>query len=369
MRIGIECSILTRTIAGIGYYAYNLIRELATLDGDEEYTLFYNQPLQPVRLSSRFRHSQFGPASTHLWVQTRLKSLCRNEKIDLLHSPGGQGLPLMYDGPRILTIHDLAPLLYPRHKDWFSRIIWTCIVPMMARQSSHIITVSENTKADVVDRLGIHPEQVTTIYEAAAPEYYPETDTEKLNNFRRHKALEPGYILAVGTLEPRKQYPFLFRVFARWLDVSKSNAVLVVIGKKGWLYDEIFRTIRQLNLQKHIRMEGYVESLDVMRLYYSAAQFSMLTPAYEGFWLPGLESLACGTPVIAPNHSSIPEVVGDAGILVDSWDEDEWITAMNRLWLATDRDRWSEKGIERAALFGWKKAAQETLKLYRTYQP
>jgi glycosyltransferase involved in cell wall biosynthesis len=98
-----------------------------------------------------------------------------------------------------------------------------------------------------------------------------------------------------------------------------------------------------------------------MRLYYSAARFSILTPAYEGFWLPGLESLACGTPVIAPRHSSIPEVVGDAGILVDGWEEEEWFAAMDRLWAANDRSYWAEKGIERARQFSWDQAAKENV--------
>lgn len=366
MRIGVECSILTRSRAGIGFYTDNLIRALARQPGDEEYTLLYNRPLSSdLHLPSRLRHALNGPRSTHLWAQTRLSSICRKHGIDLLHSPG-QGIPLLYSGRSILTIHDLSPLLFPQQKELASRIVWNSLVPMMARNANHIITVSDNTRRDVINRLGIPEERITRIYEAADSVYYPEPDCDRIKRFLRDKALEPGFILAVGTLEPRKQYPFLFHVFARWLERSNPDATLVIVGKEGWLYDDIYETMERLNLRRRVRFEGYVRDLSIMRLYYSAAQFSILSPAYEGFWLPGLESLACGTPVIAPNHSSIPEVVGDAGLLIDSWDEEEWVSAMDRLWMAADRCEWSNKGIERAKQFSWDRAAKETLNVYRS---
>ncbi len=364
MRIGIECSTLTRSRAGIGFYTYHLVCALARQEGGEEYTLFYNRPLPPMELPSRLRHALNGPRSTHVWAQTRLASICRKQGIDLLHSPG-QGLPLLYDGKSVITIHDISPMLFPCQKDYLSRLIWNSLVPIMAAKADHIITVSDNTRKDVIERMGIAPHKATRIYEAAAPEYQPVDEPTQLEAFRRQNGLEHGYILAVSTLEPRKNYPFLLRIFARWLETSKTDAVLVIIGKKGWLYDEIFETHETLNLKNRVRFVGYVDEMELMRLYYAAAEFSILTPRYEGFWLPGLESLACGTPVIAPNHSSIPEVVGPAGLLMDSWEEEEWIAAMNRLWKAADRREWSRKGIERANQFSWEQAARETLDVYR----
>ena len=342
------------------------MRELAHLEGDEEYSLFYNRPINNhIELPSRLRHVLKGPKSTHLWAQARLASLCRKEGIDLLHSPG-QGIPLLYEGKTVFTVHDISPMIFPEQKELQSRVIWNSIVPMMARRADHVLTVSDNTRQDVIERLGIAPDRVTRIYEAAGPEYYPEPDEDKIQAFRRNKYLEPGYILAVSTLEPRKNYPFLLKIYARWLEQSKPDATLVIVGKKGWLYDEIFKTFRSLRLQKRVRFEGYVGDPDLMRLYYSAAQFSILTPFYEGFWLPGLESLACGTPVIAPHNSAIPEVVGEAGLLIQSWKEEEWLEAMDRLWMAPDRDDWSKKGIERAKRFSWERAARETLNIYRS---
>ncbi|MBZ0256514.1 glycosyltransferase family 4 protein, partial [bacterium] len=329
-----------------------------------EYSLLYNRPLPEMELPARLRHVLNGPSNTHLWAQFRLPSIGRRECIDLLHSPG-QGIPLLYDGPSVFTIHDLSPLLYPEQKELTSRIIWNSLVPIMARKADHIITVSNNTKQDVVNLLGIPDYKITTVYEAAGPEYFPVTDQERLKQFRKDKALEPGYILAVGTLEPRKNYSFLFQVFKRWLEKSCPDATLVIVGQKGWLYDEIFKTFERLNLRRNVRFEGYVRDMDVMRLYYSAAEFSILTPLYEGFWLPGLESMACGTPVIGPKHSSIAEIAGEGGFLVDSWEEDAWISVMDRLWKATDRNKISKKSIDWASKFSWEKAAQETLAVYR----
>lgn len=364
MRIGVECSNLTRPKAGIGFYTYQLLRALSQLEGDEEYSLLFNRPLPSLELNSRMRRVFNGPSSTHLWAQTRLSSICRKEKIDILHSPG-QGIPLLYNDPAILTIHDLSPMLYPNTKEWVSRIIWTSIVPLMVKRCRRIITVSNNTRNDVINLLGVDESRVTTVYEAAGPEYFPVTNQERIKQFRKDKALEPGYILAVGTLEPRKNYPFLFRVFKRWLERSRPDATLVIVGQKGWLYDEIFKTFERLNLRRDVRFEGYVRDMDVMRLYYSAAEFSVLTPLYEGFWLPGLESMACGTPVIGPKHSSIAEIAGEGGFLVDSWDEDAWISVMDRLWKASDRNEISKKSIAWASKFSWEKAAQETLAVYR----
>lgn len=364
MRIGIECSTLAKNRAGIGHYTYQLVKALAHQEGDEEFTLFYNRPLDIMDIPSRMRHALHGPSSTHLWAQTRLPSLCKKHGIDIFHSPG-QGIPLLHDGKTVLTVHDLSPMKFPEQKELKSRLIWNCVVPIMAKKADHIITPSNNTRNDVIEMLGMDERKVTRIYEAASEEYYPEIDLKRINDFKRNKALESGYILAVATLEPRKNFPFLFRALKHWLETSKSNATLVIIGKKGWLYHDIFKTFENLNLQRRVRFEGYITDPDLMRLYYSAARFFMLAPLYEGFWLPGVEAMACGTPVLAPNHSSIPEVVGDAGVLMDSFEEEEWAAAMNRLWFDTDRGAWGEKALKRAERFSWDQAAKETLDVYR----
>lgn len=364
MHIGLECTHLTRSLAGIGYYLYHIMHEIARLEGNEEYTLFYNRPLVDVKLPARMKHTLNPPRSTHLWAQTQLASLCKQHKIDLLHSPG-QALPLWYNGKTILTVHDLSPLLFPKQKDWGSRFVWTQLVPRMAKRADHIITVSNHTKNDVLELLHIPEERITTIHEAAGDEYFPIEDQNEMDAFKNEKNLNRPFFLSVSTLEPRKNYPFLFKVFAQWIEQSKTDAQLVVIGKKGWYYDEIFSTVEDLNMQNHIRFEGYVAELDEMRYYYNAADALFMAPIYEGFWLPGLEALACGTPVIAPNHSSITEVVSGGGLLVDSWDMEEWIDALNRFWNNRDDHSWKQRGRAQAAKFSWEKAGKEHLEVYR----
>ncbi len=364
MHIGIESTHLTRSLAGIGYYLVHIIEEIAKLEGDEEYTLFYNRKLVDIPLPSRMKHALNGPRSTHLWAQTHLASLCRKHKIDLLHSPG-QALPLWFSGKTILTVHDLSPLLFPKQKDWGSRFVWTQLVPRMAKKADHIITVSNHTKKDVLELLRIPEERITTIHEAAAEHYYPIEDQNDLQKFKDKHQLNRPFFLSVSTLEPRKNYPFLFKVFAAWLKQSGEDAQLVVIGKKGWYYDEIFSTVESMNLQNHVRFEGYVGSLDLMRYYYNAAESLLMAPIYEGFWLPGLESLACGTPVIAPNHSSITEVIQDGGILVDTWEHADWLSAIDHFWDTRTTIDWKQKGLNQAAKFSWKRAARQHLDVYR----
>jgi len=367
VRIGLECSTLTRSRAGIAFYTYNLLCALAELPGDEEYSLLYNRPLLEMDIPPRMRHVLHSPKSTHLWVQTRLSSICRNESINLLHSPG-QGIPLRYKGPCILTIHDLSPILFPEQKELWSRMIWNYLVPLMAKKCDHIIAVSENTKKDVINLLNIPEERITAIHEAAGPEYYPITDKERIANFKQEKRLQDGYMIAVGTLEPRKNYPFLFKVFDEWLDKTNDNATLLVIGKEGWYYEDIYNAHSQMKHKENVRFLGYVKDMEEMRLYYAAAEFSILCPFYEGFWLPGLESLACGTPVIAPNNSSITEVVAEGGMLVDGWEIQDWHEAINQLWKSPKREEWSESGLKRANQFSWTQAAEQTLHVYRQFQ-
>lgn len=364
MNIGIEGAILTRSIAGIGFYTCHLVRELARLQGDERYTLFYNRPLPALSFPARLRHGFAGPRSMHLWAQTRLPGLCRAHGIDLLHSPG-QGIPLAYPGKKVLTIHDLSPLLFPEQKDVLSRLIWNVWVPAMARRCDHIITVSDHTRRDVIELLGMDEARVTRIHEAAGDDYYPEPDTERTRNWIRQKSLDPGYILAVGTLEPRKNYPFLFRAFARWLETDNPGATLVVVGQKGWLYDDIFRTVDELGIRRHVRFEGYVRDNHVMRMIYSGARFLAMSPVYEGFWLPGLEALACGTAVLASHTSSIPEIVGSAGTLIHGYDVDEWAEAMQRQWVRTDTEKDRQQRVSHARRFSWQQAAIETRNVYR----
>ncbi len=364
LHIGIDGSCIIAQKAGIGFYVSRLLQSLDGLPGDERYTIFTNKSLPDLNLSDRFTIDLSPIRSSTLWVQTMLRHRLRRSPVDVFHS-GSIGVPLGYRGKTIITVHDLAYLHYPAQKDIATRILWTFFVPRMIRQANHILTDSTFTKEDVVSHLNVPSSRITTIHLAADPVFRPVTDRDRLEEFRKENGLERDYILFVGTLEPRKNLPFLMRCFAECVRENKIDGDLVIAGKRGWLCEEIFRTAEGLEMGERIRLMGYVPDQEHLRLLYCGARFFVLPSLLEGFGLPPLEAMNCGVPVIASNRGSLPEVVGDAGLLLDATDEGAWKEAIVRWWNESDLSGWREKSLRRAAEFSWERCAKQTLEIYR----
>ncbi len=364
LHIALEASTLCRSRAGIGFYTSHLLNAMAKLDDAPRLTVLANRPIPDGILPQGVRPTVRGPRSTHLWVHTQLARMVEACGAELLHSPS-IGIPIFRRGPSVLTVHDLAFRLFPAHREWKSYLMWNLLAPLMARRARCIIAPSRHTKNDIVEHLGIEPRRISVVPEAAAPEFRPVDDEDRLEAFRRAHGLEKGYFLAVGTLEPRKNYPFLFRCFDRWIKESKRDATLVVIGKVGWRYSLIFKTRETLRLGDRLRLSGYVEGQETMRLFYAASRGVLYPSLYEGFGLPPLEAMACGAPVAVSNRASLPEVVGAAGRLLDPTDEEGWIRVLDELWNGVERDDYVQQGLERAAGFSWERAARETVAVYR----
>ncbi len=234
-----------------------------------------------------------------------------------------------------------------------------------ARQVDHIIAVSESTKRDLIRLLGVPEDRVSVIYEAAHPLFSPVTNTDALDRTRARYQLTSPFMLFVGTLEPRKNLPTLLRAFRGLRDKYKSPASLVIVGNRGWLADEVDRTIAELNLGDAVRFLGGIPNDELVYLYNAATAF-VFPSFYEGFGLPPLEAMACGTPVITSNVSSLPEVVGDAAMLINPEDVDALTVAMARVLSDEKIQReMRDKGLKRAQAFSWERAASETLAVYR----
>ena len=221
-----------------------------------------------------------------------------------------------------------------------------------------------STWLDLATLLDVPSEKVTVVHLAADPVFrpLPEAEAERI---AAHYALEPGYLLCVGTLEPRKNLPGLFRSYRLLLDAGVTPACLVLVGSKGWLYDEIFERVEELHLGERVHFLHGVPDGDLAGLY-NAASLSVTPSFYEGFGLPALEAMACGTPVVVADRSSLPEVVGEAGLLVDPDDPDDIAQALTCV-LTDDllRARMRELGLAQAARFTWERTAEETLAVYR----
>ena len=284
--------------------------------------------------------------------------------LDLLHSTDFIP-PLRSRVPSVITVHDLAFLRWPHfltesHAAYYSQI------DRAVSHARHIIVPSESTKRDVVKQLGASAKKISVIYEAAAPHYVPLLQEECLTAMQRKYGIPEKYIFFVSTIEPRKNIGGLLEAFHHLRKYyGGEDTGLVLAGKPGWLYEEVYRKVEQLDLGQSTFFLGRVPDEDLHQLFVGARCHAH--PAYyEGFGLSPLEAMACGTPTIVSNTSSMPEVVGDAGLIIDPSDWEEIAVAMHRLLTEDELHKeLSQKGLQRASVFSWSRAASETLDVYR----
>jgi glycosyltransferase involved in cell wall biosynthesis len=236
-----------------------------------------------------------------------------------------------------------------------------------AKSASHIITLSEYSRRDIIETYGIAPERISVTPASAPASFAPVTEEKELARVRDLYGIEGDYVLSVGAIQPRKN---LSRLIAAYSSLRRTQAggklpQLVLVGKCAWLYDETLRTIKDLEVSNSVVLTGYVPE-DHLPALYSGALFFVYPSYFEGFGLPPLEAMKCGAPVIVGNKTSLPEIVGDAGVLVDPFDVNEIACAMERLMRDSSfRSHLRAKGLERAKLFDWKETARRTLAVYR----
>lgn len=364
MKIGIDARLVYYHQAGIGQYILRLTQALALLDHEDQFTLFTSRKDRtPILEQSNFKRQELWTPSHHRFEPAALSLELARFSLDVLHSPDFIP-PASVHAKSVITVHDLAFLLFP---DFLTRpsARYYSRVDIAAHKADHIIAVSESTKRDTVRLLGVPEEKITVIPEAAHPIFAPITSPEPLERIRTRYKLPEEFILFVGTIEPRKNLPALVNAYRRLRDNYKSNVALVIVGQRGWLYEELDQMLEEMNIQDSVRFLGGVPNEELVYLY-NAAKIFAFPSRYEGFGLPPLEAMACGTPVVTSNVSSLPEVVGDAALLVDPEDIDGLAVAMWRLLSEENlRRELRAKGLKRAQTFSWERAARATLQVYR----
>jgi glycosyltransferase involved in cell wall biosynthesis len=363
MRIGIDARLTHYTTAGIGQYTINLLNALAQADSADDFVVFQSRKARAALLEGRnSRCLGLWTPSHHRFEPYLLGLELLQYGLDVLHSPDFIP-PFGGHFKSVITIHDLAFLLYPRFLTRDSARYYGRI-DQAVRRTDHIIAVSESTRRDIVNLLGVSEDKITVIHEAADPLYRPLGREEAMDFVRNRFAVPDRFILFVSTIEPRKNVEGLLRAYRQFLDDYKLDLGLVLAGASGWLFEEVFRLVDELDLHKACRFLGRVNQEELLHLY-NAARCLAHPAFYEGFGLTPLEAMACGTPVVVSNVSSLPEVVGDAAILVDPEDEEQLTVALWRL--ATDDDLWRElreRGLQRARAFSWDKTASRTVEVY-----
>jgi glycosyltransferase involved in cell wall biosynthesis len=371
MRIGIDYTAAARQQAGIGRYTRELVAALLALKSPHQYTLFAvtggldtEDWRAGIGGGVRFRTLPISDDwLARLWHRLRLPIPVETitGPLDVFYSPDFVLPPTRRAARTLLTVHDLSFLRYPDH--FVPRLAQYLgqVVPRSVSRADRVLADSQATRADLIAHLGTPPEKVAVLYSGVAPRFRPEAEPGEAERLRARYDLDGRpYVLSVGTLQPRKNYVRLIRACAG----LAGDLQLIIAGGRGWLYEEIFAEAEKQG--DRVRVLGFVDEGDLPALYRNAALFAFPS-LYEGFGLPVAEAMACGVPVVCSNASSLPEVAGDAALLVDPLDVDALAEAMTRVLEDADlRQEMIARGLAQAARFSWQQAARQLLTAFES---
>ncbi|HEX2911797.1 MAG TPA: glycosyltransferase family 1 protein [Chloroflexia bacterium] len=402
MRVGIDYTPAVRQGGGIGRWTRSLVGALLDLpesSGAIDYTLFYAggglNPQQKAGIEKEIaaRRSLTGvnyvklpfsePNLTRLWQRLRLPlpleivakagtPLAKSNplgKLDVLHFPDFV-VPPHLSGRSLVTVHDLSFLITPECADAKLRDYLSAAVPRAVHKAGHVSVDSAAIKQDLIERLGVSPEKITVIYGGVGPEFRPIEDRAKLEEVRQRLKLPERFLLYLGTIEPRKNLARLAEAWKQLKDTPVGQGRRLVLGgRKGWLYEPILERIAELGLQDEIVWLDFVPEDDLVALY-NLADLFCFPSLYEGFGIPPLEALACGTPVVTASNSSLAEVFSGAALMCDALEVDSIAEAIRKGLESLDGDgrlltELRAAGLARARTFTWEKAAREAASLYQ----
>lgn len=369
IRIGLDATPLPPRPVGAGNYIIHLIRALAGLEHEFELVVFVhesgralieNRPLNRIDWVTQPDRS---PAHRLIWEQAGLPGLVRQQRLDLLHSLH-YTRPLYLPCRSVVTLHDMTFFLFPQLHTRSKRLFFPWMIRYSARTADMLAAVSESTRRDAIHLLDLDPERIFTTPNGIDEIYRPLDAPIASQECRQRYDLPEEFLLFVGLVEPRKNLPVLIRAYRELVD-RRPVPDLVVVGRLGWMYEDVFRQVEELGLKERVHFTGYVPAED-LPMVYNLAKVFVYPSRYEGFGLPPLEAMACGTPVITTAISAMQDQVGDAGLLVPPDDTAALSQAIERLLSdsALRRDL-SDRGRRRAGEYTWTRTAQTTLQAYR----
>lgn len=366
--IGINAHLLSSSLsyrrAGIHHYINQLLNHLPAGGDEFKFSVYCNDGSDLALNRSFSLMTSRWPTSRRfariLWEQLVWPLAAARQQVDLLHSMGFV-TPVFTGRDTIVTVYDLSFIHYPDRFPAIQRAYLTSQTERSCRQARRIVTISESGRRDVHDIFNIPLDQIDVVYPGVDATFSPRSASE-IESFRRKQNLDHPYILHVGTLQPRKRIPTLIEAFSQ---IKNDDLELILVGGKGWFYDDIFTRVQELGLQDRVRFTGYVPDTD-LPLWYNGAAMMVLPSEYEGFGMPVAQAMACGTPVIAADTSAIPEVTGEAGLLFNLDD----VAALS-IHIASVLDEpqiratMREEGLAQARKFTWERTGQEMIKVYR----
>jgi glycosyltransferase involved in cell wall biosynthesis len=367
MRLGMLSWILDRQRTGIDNYLYNITQEMIKAGHAEKISLIHFKKSDD-EIYTKINDVIIGKLPFNLINPINWSKAIKENRIDVIHLPSHmmpQISPFFLNSnvKKVLTIHDLIPVLFKKNMPFFYKL-WGPTLKFIKDKPDYIITDSENTKNDCINHLGIHEDKIKVINLAADKRFKLIKNKSIIKEELKIKYnISTPFILYVGSVELRKNIPFLIKSFYKLLNKG-LKLKLVLIGSQGYGFNEILNIIKKLGISNDILLLGYVPFADLIKFYNSADLF-VFPSLYEGFGLPPLEAMACSCPVITSNTSSLPEVVGDAGILIDPNNfnalTDEMYQILTNESLRIDL---SKKSLNQAKNFSWEKTSKETWKIY-----
>ncbi len=364
MRIAVNTRLLLKDkLEGIGWFTHQTLMRMVRNHPEHEFIFFFDRPydesfvfapnVTPVVVSPQARH----PILFYIWFEWRIPSLLKKYKADVFLSPDGY-MSLSTKVPTCLVIHDLAFEHYPEHLVRSHRIYWRYYSPRFAEKATRLVTVSSFSKQDICEKYNIPADKIDIVYNGAHDEYKP-LDWKEREAVKEKYADGCEYFVFAGALHPRKNVVNLLKAFIRFKKKTRSNMKLVVVGRYGWNYEELIAMREDMPFKEDVKWVGYMNVDELSKVMGGA--YALAYPSlFEGFGIPILEALECGVPGIVSNTSSMPEVAGDAGLLVDPTDVEDIALKMEQLYKdETLRAKLIANAKEQVKKFSWDKSAAQ----------
>ncbi len=365
-RIAIDAHMVGTGETGNETYIRGLSAGLRALDSDHDYLLYTPDPalIPDAILGDRIRARQVVPGDNFRRLGLAMPRAALRDRLDLLHAT--YILPPWLPCKAVVTVHDITFRTHPETFSLRDRLLLSLAVPRSMRQAARVLTISESSRRDIIRYYRLPAAKVVTVPLAAEESFRPVRDPAQLAAVRARYGLPERFVLAVGNLQPRKNLARLIDAIAALRAARGDDCRLVLVGQPFWRHSELDQAVAAHGLRDVVIATGYVPAEDLPAIYSAATVFAYPS-LYEGFGLPPLEAMACGTPVVVGDTSSLPEVVGDAALLVDPRDTGAIAAAIARL--LDDpalRERLRQAGFARAAMFSWRETARRTVEVYDT---
>ncbi|MBU2578197.1 glycosyltransferase family 4 protein [Patescibacteria group bacterium] len=365
MRIGIDLHMVNDFMQGSRTYTYNVTRALIEIDRKNDYFLYFSniqKSIPPFLQRSNVHIKRIVPTNRAIRLPFSFPLKLANDRIDVFHCQ--YMAPPVLRTPYVVTLHDILYEHYPEFFPPLLRFFMKLFYPYCARRAAYVLTVSQYCKNSIVDIYGLPEEKVEVAYDGVSNDFRPHRNKTLIDAVAKKYGIASNYILFVGRLEPRKNIPGLLKAFYTLKKKTSAPYQLVIVGMKDFKYQKIFNTVTKYQLEKDVIFTGRVKQKDLPLIYNGADLF--VYPSFgEGFGIPPLEAMACGVPVITSDTTALPEVVGDAGILINPWDTNELSEMMNKV-LSDDglRNKMINRGLEQSKRFSWSKTAETVLQVY-----